>query len=127
VVARRPVLILKVRPTESPSDRQRKYVNEGEAGANLLSPLLRPTLARHAMAREEQMRKVALLVVTSFGLAACSDSIFSPDCCRRTEPQFSSLSVGVMQPAPQASERQAWRQSRIDPAACTASHTWLTC
>ena len=73
------------------------------------------------------MRKVALLVVTSFGLAACSDSIFSPDCCRRAEPQFSSLSVDLIQPAPRAGDRQARRQDRTDPGACMASHTWITC
>jgi hypothetical protein len=64
------------------------------------------------------MRKVALLVVTSFGLAACSDSIFSPDWSSRTEPQFSSLSVGP--PPPYASERQ----DRTYPE-CRASR--LTC
>ena len=74
------------------------------------------------------MRKVAFLVVTSFGLSACADSMFSPEWSRRTEPQVSSLSVGRMQPAPYASERQARRQgSTLDPAACRASPTWLTC
>ena len=68
------------------------------------------------------MRKVALLVVTSFGLSACSDSIFSPDWSRRPAPQFSSLSVGP--PPPYASEQQARRQDRIEPG-CTASR--LTC
>jgi hypothetical protein len=62
------------------------------------------------------MCKVALLVVTSFGLSACADSIFSPDVSRRTEPRVSSLSL--MQPAPYASEREA---------RCTGSRTWLTC
>jgi hypothetical protein len=63
------------------------------------------------------MRKVALLVVTSFGLAACApQSIFSPDWSRRTEPQVSSVSL--MQSPTYANERQA---------RCTASRTWLTC
>jgi hypothetical protein len=62
------------------------------------------------------MRKVALLVVTSFGLAGCADSIFSPDLSRRTDPVISSLSS--IQPAPYASERQE---------RCTGSRTWLTC
>jgi hypothetical protein len=65
------------------------------------------------------MRKVALLVVISFGLAACATgSIFQPYWSRRTEPQVSSLSV-PMQPAPHAGERQA--------RPCATSLTWLTC
>ena len=62
------------------------------------------------------MRKVALLVVTSFGLAGCADLIFSPDVTRRTDPAVSSLSL--MQPSPYAGERQE---------RCTGSRTWLTC
>jgi len=68
------------------------------------------------------MRKVALLVVTSFGLAGCADSVFSPDWSRRTEPQFSSLP-----PAPQASEGQARWHYGIDPTTCTRRYAWLTC
>jgi hypothetical protein len=64
------------------------------------------------------MCKVALLVVTSFGLSACVDSMFSPDWSRRPAPQFSSLSVGP--PPPYASERQ----DRTYPE-CKASR--LTC
>jgi hypothetical protein len=64
------------------------------------------------------MRKVALFVVTSFGLSACSDSIFSPDWSRRPAPQFSSLSVGP--PPPYASERQ-------DPTYLECRASRLTC
>ena len=62
------------------------------------------------------MRKVALLVVTSFGLAGCAQSIFSSDVSRRTDPVISSLSL--LPPAPYAGERQE---------RCTGSRTWLTC
>ncbi|MBV9753669.1 MAG: hypothetical protein JO188_14195 [Hyphomicrobiales bacterium] len=62
------------------------------------------------------MRKVAIIVLISVGLAACADSIFSPDASRRTEPQFSSLSL--VQPGPYANER---------PVRCMSSRTWLTC
>jgi hypothetical protein len=62
------------------------------------------------------MRKVVLLVVTSFGLAACADSVFSPDVSRRTDPVVSSLNL--LPPGPYANER---------PARCMTSRTWLTC
>ena len=66
------------------------------------------------------MRKVALLVVTSFGLAGCAQSIFSSDVSRRTDPVISSLSL-CHQRLTQASGRKGARAHALGSLAETSS------